>query len=275
MRSKVSSVLRSDYYCAALAHSTSHKGSTELIHNRKKHNDCHHDSEHELHTHVGRDGRDGRDGMPGPPGAPGRDGLPGTKGEKGDTGLTGPPGPAGPSSGGAVYTRWGSITCPNITGTQLLYHGKAGKAHYIQEGGGGNYQCLPNDPEYSTFNDRVRGGSNIYDVEYQNPVSKGLNDHDVPCAICYVSTRATALMIPAKLTCPSGWTKEYYGYLMTERCTHKIATFECVDEGLVAVPGTSSDDNGGLFYHVEADCGGSLCPPYIAERELSCVVCSK
>jgi hypothetical protein len=31
----------------------------------------------------------------------------------------------------------------------------------------------------------------------------------------------------------------------------------------------------GLYYHVEASCNGMACPPYNAEKELGCVVCSK
>ncbi|CAI8046156.1 hypothetical protein GBAR_LOCUS25510, partial [Geodia barretti] len=64
----------------------------------------------------GRDGRDGRDGCPGPKGSPG------ATGEKGDTGPQGPP---GPSSGGVTYIRWGRTTCPNTTGTELVYSGRA------------------------------------------------------------------------------------------------------------------------------------------------------
>ena len=99
----------------------------------------------------GRDGHDGltgKDGLPGPPGVPGRNGLDGTRGQKGDKGERGEPGivgAPGPVSGGATYTRWGRTSCLNITGTSLVYSGRAGKAWYRQQGGGGNYQCLPNN----------------------------------------------------------------------------------------------------------------------------------
>ena len=40
-------------------------------------------------------------------------------------------------------------------------------------------------------------------------------------------------MIPGTYICPSNWTHEYYGYLMTERSNHPShkgrTTFECVD----------------------------------------------
>jgi hypothetical protein len=49
--------------------------------------------------------------------------------------------------------------------------------------------------------------------------------------------------------------------------------YECVDMAMESVPG--SHTNGGLLFHVEANCNGMACPPYDAEKELGCVVCSK
>ena len=43
-----------------------------------------------------------------------------------------------------------------------------------------------------------------------------LHDHNAPCAVCHVSTRVAVLMIPAWRHCPSQWTLEYTGYLMSE-----------------------------------------------------------
>ena len=37
----------------------------------------------------------------------------------------------------------------------------------------------------------------------------------------YVTSRETVLMIPGKYTCPQNWVREYYGYLMAERYSHK------------------------------------------------------
>ena len=116
----------------------------------------------------GRDGSTGRDGLPGPPGAPGRNGRDGARGQKGDKGERGEPGivgAPGPVSGGATYTRWGRTSCPNITGTSLVYSGRAGKSWYNQRGGGGNYQCLPNNPEYGQYTPGVQGYSPILGVE--------------------------------------------------------------------------------------------------------------
>ena len=81
----------------------------------------------------------GRDGLPGRDGQKGERGDKGEKGEKGETGAVGA---AGPKSGGVVYTRWGRKSCPNDTGTQLVYEGITGGSHWNNPGGGANYVCL-------------------------------------------------------------------------------------------------------------------------------------
>ena len=90
----------------------------------------------------GRDGRDGRDGEPGPRGP---------AGAKGEKGATGPQGPPGPSSGGVTYIRWGRTTCPNTTGTELVYSGRAAGTYHTHQGGTNDNLCLPSTPEYSTY----------------------------------------------------------------------------------------------------------------------------
>ena len=184
------------------------------------------------------------------------------KGNKGERGQQGPP---GPRNGGVVFTRWGRTTCPTTNDTESLYKGKAAGSSYDQTGGGANFICLPEDQSY------------IYGAEYQNSGPLGsLHDHNVPCVVCYVSTRISYLMIPAKITCPKTWTTEYQGYLMSERSTHKRnAVYECVDKDAVSIPGSIANTNGALFHHVQPQCNGLLCPPYDRQKELACVVCTK
>ena len=252
----------------------------------------------------GRDGRDGAQGprgepgqnmgVPGPqgerglPGPPGRAGPPGSRGQEGTTGQTGsqgiqgiagPPGPTGPpgaSRGGVVYTRWGKSTCPSVPGTRLVYAGRAAGSHYTHNGGGANHLCMPSDPQYTLhYSSGVQNRGRIYGTEYEYPI-QGSHNHNVPCAVCLTASRETVLMIPAKTTCPTSWTTEYIGYLMTEHYSHKRSMYECVDQSQESVPGSYQNTNGGaLFYHVEVDCGyGLQCPPYVEEKELTCVVCS-
>ncbi|XP_031553670.1 short-chain collagen C4-like [Actinia tenebrosa] len=217
--------------------------------------------------HDGKDGRDGKDGSPGP------------RGLKGETGHQGVRGPPGQNSSGVQYVRWGRTTCPyNAT---LLYKGRVGGEHYGNKGGGANYVCLPETPKYGRYEDGNQEAGYMYGTEYQvstyNPFTKSnLHDHEAPCAVCYVTTRSTEMMIPATYECPAGWTREYNGYLMSDYHNHAHATqFICVDENAEAVPGTSANLNGALLYPVEGRCGALPCHPYVDGRELTCAVCTK
>ena len=105
-----------------------------------------------------------------------------------------------------------------------------------------------------------------------------IGGHNVPCAVCYTATRDTIVMIPAKIYCPSKWTVEYTGYLMSSRKdTQYRSMYECVDKDPESVSGLNAlVDEMSTFLHVEPVCTGSFsCPPYDAGKELTCVVCSR
>ena len=102
-----------------------------------------------------------------------------------------------------------------------------------------------------------------------------LEHDDVPCAVCYVSTRETVLMIPGKYTCPQNWTREYYGWLMAEYHNHHRSTFECVDSVPETIAGGGGIYYGALFLHVEPRCGSLPCPPYETHKEMTCAVCTR
>ena len=218
-------------------------------------------------------GKPGRDGLPGRDGTHGEQGLQGEKGMNGDPGIQGLP---GPRAAGVTYTRWGRTTCPEVSGTELVYAGRAAGTSHSHKGGAADYICLPPDPDYLTEKNGVHGHSPLHGAEYESSVPLShLNEHNVPCAVCFVSTKAAMLMIPAKTQCPTSWTLEYMGYLMTEHYGHYRRMFACVDKDSESVPGGDGSQDGALFYHVEATCNGILCPPYDTERELTCAVCTK
>ena len=247
----------------------------------------------------GERGDYGVTGLPGPQGDKGDQGELGPPGQKGDRGLAGSQGPVGISgpqgatgekgdcgdpglSGpirGTVYIRWGRTSCPTDQGTDLVYSGRAGGSRAGHQGGGANHLCMPDDPDHLQYGSGTQGLSYIYGIEYVIDSSQPLHsvdDHNVPCALCYVTTRDTVVMIPAKVHCPTNWTVEYTGYLMSARYSHYRSTYECVDKDPESVPGLNvwSGDST-RFYHVEPVCLGLSCPPYDAEKELTCVVCSR
>ena len=243
----------------------------------------------------GRAGRDGREGLKGDlgsigvPGLPGYDGAPGPKGVFGEKGKPGEPGPSGylgeqgppGPPAGAIYTRWGRTSCPTNQGTELVYAGRVGGMPSSFTGGGANYLCLPDDPDYLQYMNGTQNNSFIAGVGYwydRLPVVFPYNDHNVLCAVCYVANRSSALMFPAKAHCAAPWTLEYIGYLMSENSRVEGRTmYVCVDRNPESVPGLNGeDDHGGNLTLVEPSCfRGVDCPPYDIEKELTCAVCSQ
>ena len=57
---------------------------------------------------------------------------------------------------------------------------------------------------------------------------------------------------------------------------HQAASeYACVDKDAEAMAGGSTDQNGVLFYAVKTVCGSLKCPPYSANTDVPCVVCTK
>ena len=156
------------WQCNRSRSSVNHIGGT--IPRTQRHTELSETSENDSTSPCGqgRDGRDGLAGRDGLPGRDGRDGKDGETGEQGDAGAKGPQGPPGPNVGGVVYTRWGRTTCPNTSGTELVYEGRAAGSYWNHKGGGANYLCMPEIPDYTLpFTPGVHGQGNIYGVEYE------------------------------------------------------------------------------------------------------------
>lgn len=83
------------------------------------------------------------------------------------------------------------------------------------------------------------------------------------------------MMIPGHETCPSDWKIEYTGYLMSSHHSDKHSTeYICIDDRPHVIAGTIGDQKGASIYVVETQCNSLLCEPFVAGRELRCVVCS-
>ena len=184
---------------------------------------------------------------------------------------------------GTVYTRWGRTTCPG-NGSDVLYSGYAAGGHYKHSGASPNMLCLPDNPEWGKYDASKNSvGNYLYGVEYEmdnkrdsSIFGKPVYQQDAPCAVCEVQQRSRKLMIPGRKTCYDGWTREYWGYLMTGHYKHAAtADYNCVDADPEALPGGHENQNGYLLYFVEVRCGALKCPPYVMGRELPCVVCTK
>ena len=139
---------------------------------------------------------------------------------------------------------------------------------------------MPLHPQYSRYQGGAQRYNTLNGVEYE-PRGGPLNSvrqHDAPCALCFASNREASIMVPGMMTCPPGWLKEYSGYLVSTRQdeSHYRSMYECLDGQPESYPfyNTHHPDEA-MFYHVEAGCDTLPCPPYSAEKELTCVVCTK
>ena len=88
-------------------------------------------------------------------------------------------------------------------------------------------------------------------------------------------------MIPGRETCPTGWTKEYTGYIFSSGASTSSSTnfrhstdYICVDDTPQVVPGSDGDQSGGRLYVVEGSCPSLQCGPYVHGYEIRCVVCT-
>ena len=120
--------------------------------------------------------------------------------------------------------------------------------------------------------------SYVYGSEYQSH-NKIMHNHDwnVPCAVCYVPDKSTKLQVPGMTSCPSSWTQEYKGYLMSDFRGHRRnVVFECIDEAGQKIPGSNRDTNGALLYFVMPKCDrGMPCGPYHPNIAITCSICTR
>ena len=180
-----------------------------------------------------------------------------------------------------TYIRWGHTKCPEKDDTVLVYSGKAAGSRFNERGGGANYLCMPVDspvPEYADFEPGVQTNrAYLYGLDYvtlDGPLG-AVNGKDPPCAVCMIRNKSMNLMIPGRLNCPTDWTKEYSGYLMSTLSFYDRTTFVCVDSNPQEFRDSVEDlSNVGLFGHVEAMCSTLPCPPYEEGKEVTCVICS-
>ena len=177
-------------------------------------------------------------------------------------------------AGGVSFTVWGRNSCPYTA--ELVYQGLTVGSAW-NTAGSAEFLCLHTQAQSLSTTNGVQGErAYLYGTEYRAidypPAFSYIAHHDAPCAVCYASTRSTKITIPERVTCPSFWTREYYGYLMTDKFSHSPRVPICVDANAESVPGANVKS---LLYFIEARCAGIPCPPYYDGGELACVVCTR
>ena len=150
--------------------------------------------------------------------------------------------------------------------------GVAGGSWYSHAGAAANLLCLTMKPQYDDVVKPKYIGY-LYGSEYNSV--PGHHDQDVPCSVCR-APQPTTIMVPATLTCPSGWTAQYTGHLAAGYYGNTAASeYLCLDGEEKDVFSGNRDQNGNLISYVVTKCGSLPCPPYLDDRVATCVVCSK
>ncbi|KAL8616029.1 hypothetical protein ACOMHN_014991 [Nucella lapillus] len=174
---------------------------------------------------------------------------------------------------GSTFIRWGREKCPvlDINPTSLVYSGIVGGKHYTHKGSGTNALCLTKEPMYD---DKTKPSTNgfVYGSEYEG--TPDLQDQEIPCSVCR-TTYADTIMIPGTNACPKGWSLQYSGHLASGYYSHYASQFVCLDREPEGMTSSRTNSNGFLLYIVASKCGSLPCPPYINDKVLTCVVCSK
>eukprot|EP00045_Choanoeca_perplexa_P018407 m.290873 g.290873 ORF g.290873 m.290873 type:complete len:3950 (+) comp17810_c0_seq1:79-11928(+) len=179
---------------------------------------------------------------------------------------------------GAVYIRYGKHACGS-TSTAIDY-GVAAGADYTLSGGVSQFLCMTNQTQVLDVKTGNQASAEIEQAEFQtgdsnlNPLFESLHDHEATCVVCQAPTlRTNVLMHPGTTICPTGWTREYFGYLLSSHYTHKRVNGICMDEKPDKF-GTSSSQNGALLYFAEMRDAAAF-PTYTNNLELTCAVCTR
>ena len=178
---------------------------------------------------------------------------------------------------GTLYTRWGHDSCPATA--SLIYKGSMAGSHHRHGGSSSNHLCLPFNPQYVPGLN-ANSGAYLCGSEYRvasqlNVGNREVHNRNIPCAVCQVQTRSTALMVPAHSTCPYGWTREYHGFVLGAHYTYTKREHICVDREMKTLPGYPGNEDGNLLYSASVKCNGLDCPPFQAEKPITCVMCTK
>jgi len=180
-----------------------------------------------------------------------------------------------------MFTNWGRADCPS--GSTLVYAGNVGGSSYDQGGSGHQHLCLSPTATYGTFTTANENGALVYGLEYEvgaygvanygGIAAATLQNLEARCAVCRVENASTMLMVPGTTVCPSGWTQQYWGYLVSEYYGHNTSEWVCLNNTPV-IFGSATNSNGKLWYPTEAEIC-ALRAPYIANREITCSVCTR
>ena len=168
------------------------------------------------------------------------------------------------------------MCCVVITILHYFIIGYMAGNSFDSSGGGTEFLCLPRDVTWAEYGNSDSQNGQIYGVEYEMPVGragKRVFNENAPCCLC--KTRyATTVMIPGRVSCFSGWSLQYTGYLGAGQRHYFATNYVCIDSSPETVSGGAANNDEAIVHNVESKCGSLPCPPYTESRQLACAVCS-
>ena len=66
---------------------------------------------------------------------------------------------------------------------------------HIRKGGAANHLCMPQDPDYLSYQSGVQGWNHVYGYDSYQRSLRPFYKYNVPCAVRYASTRMALPMI--------------------------------------------------------------------------------
>ena len=174
----------------------------------------------------------------------------------------------------STYELLGNDKCASIQGTSTIFTG-----YVLGFNGSSTFKCLPikqyiqyYNTSFSMFADSPESVGYAKMTVYQSFRHSGQTNIHATCALCSIEGRNAILMMPATPECPQSWTREYYGYLMTDNTE---TTFVCVDIGLNGDIMENTIPDFSVLKHVTAYPERTRAHTYQSDYALSCAVCSK
>lgn len=104
------------------------------------------------------------------------------------------------------------------------------------------------------------------------------SDEAISCAKCFVDERTSPTVFAGRTTCPSEWTLEYRGYIMSKDIKSRKGDLICVDTdsrpSKLEVLVSAKTDKPNYVSDVKLSCGTLPCNKYENDKLLPCVVCT-
>lgn len=187
---------------------------------------------------------------------------------------------------GTSFVRWGRTECPK--GSTPLYKGYIVGPHFNAGGGGSNYMCAHEKPQFV----RPQAGDQPYrayiwgvELEYGigtsnqllgDNVNGDLHNQDMVCVRCYVENSYDSMMIPGRQDCGgSGYDLQYKGFLVAQANVPRYrGEYICLDEAPEGALGGSGNNDQSVFYLTQFACGSLPCNPFVSDYEVTCAVCT-